>query len=72
MHWRNFIFILAMLIGVPVMSKLMGIRDTIMVAIGAIAHASGRVIFVLAEIPELFYVGNTKLQLFVNIIIKCN
>lgn len=67
MHWRNFIFILAMLIGVPVMSKLMGIRDTIMVAIGAIAHASGRVIFVLAEIPELFYVGNKKLQLFINI-----
>ncbi|XP_033364805.1 thymic stromal cotransporter homolog isoform X1 [Bombus vosnesenskii] len=50
-------FVIAMLIGVPVMSKLMGIRDTIMVAIGAIAHASGRVIFVLAEIPELFYVG---------------
>ncbi|XP_050597659.1 thymic stromal cotransporter homolog [Bombus affinis] len=50
-------FVIAMLIGVPVMSKLMGIRDTVMVAIGAIAHASGRVIFVLAEIPELFYVG---------------
>ena len=52
-------FVIAMLIGVPVMSKMMGIRDTIMVAIGAIAHASGRVIFVLAEIPELFYVGAT-------------
>lgn len=50
----------------------MGIRDTVMVAIGAIAHASGRVIFVLAEIPELFYVGNKKLQLFINIIIKYN
>ncbi|XP_017791120.1 PREDICTED: proton-coupled folate transporter isoform X2 [Habropoda laboriosa] len=50
-------FVLAMLIGVPVMSKLMGIKDTIMVAIGAIAHASGRVIFIMAEIPELFYVG---------------
>ncbi|CAL7942134.1 unnamed protein product [Xylocopa violacea] len=50
-------FVLAMLVGVPIMSKLMGIRDTIMVAIGAIAHASGRVIFVLANAPELFYVG---------------
>lgn len=40
------------------MSKLMKIRDTIIVAIGAIAHASGRIIFALAKIPELFYVGN--------------
>ncbi|XP_061934695.1 probable peptidoglycan muropeptide transporter SLC46 isoform X4 [Apis cerana] len=50
-------FVLAMLIGVPIMSKLMKIRDTIIVAIGAIAHASGRIIFALAKIPELFYVG---------------
>ncbi|XP_031772693.1 thymic stromal cotransporter homolog isoform X2 [Apis florea] len=50
-------FVLAMLVGVPIMSKLMKIRDTIIVAIGAIAHASGRIIFALAKIPELFYVG---------------
>lgn len=47
-----------MLIGVPIMSKVMKIRDTIIVAIGAISHASGRIIFALAKIPELFYVGN--------------
>lgn len=40
------------------MSKVMGIRDTLIVAIGAIAHASGRVIFALTRISELFYVGN--------------
>ena len=50
-------FVLAMLIGVPLMSKVMGIRDTLIVAIGAIAHASGRVIFALTRISELFYVG---------------
>lgn len=50
-------FVLAMLVGVPVMSKLMGIKDTIIVAIGAISHALGRVVFALARIPELFYVG---------------
>ncbi|XP_031772697.1 uncharacterized protein LOC100863410 isoform X5 [Apis florea] len=49
--------VMAMLVGVPIMSKLMKIRDTIIVAIGAIAHASGRIIFALAKIPELFYVG---------------
>ena len=40
------------------MSKLMEMRDTIIVAIGAISHASGRVIFILAKISKLFYVGN--------------
>ncbi|XP_026298072.1 proton-coupled folate transporter isoform X3 [Apis mellifera] len=49
--------LMAMLIGVPIMSKVMKIRDTIIVAIGAISHASGRIIFALAKIPELFYVG---------------
>ncbi|XP_043523440.1 proton-coupled folate transporter isoform X1 [Frieseomelitta varia] len=50
-------FVIAMLIGIPIMSKLMGMRDTIIVAIGAISHASGRVIFILAKISKLFYVG---------------
>ncbi|XP_015188482.1 PREDICTED: proton-coupled folate transporter [Polistes dominula] len=51
------LFVIAMLIGVPTMSKLIGMRDTLIVAVGAIAHASGRVIFALATIPQLFYVG---------------
>lgn len=39
------------------MSKLLKMRDTFMVAIGAIAHAAGRIVFILANKPELFYVG---------------
>ncbi|CAD1477687.1 unnamed protein product, partial [Heterotrigona itama] len=58
-------FVVAMLIGVPIMSKLMGIRDTIIVAIGAISHASGRIIFILAKISELFYVGKVFAMLSV-------
>lgn len=46
-----------MLVGVPIMSKLLGLRDTVIIAIGALAHASGRVVFALTTIPELFYVG---------------
>lgn len=46
-----------MLVGVPTMSKLLGLRDTVIIAIGALAHASGRVVFALTTIPELFYVG---------------
>lgn len=55
--FQSLLFVLAMLIGVPIMSKLMGIKDTIMVAIGAIAHAAGRAVFAYAHLPELFYVG---------------
>lgn len=46
-----------MLIGVPTMSKLMGMKDTFIVMVGAIAHAAGRIVFVSANRPELFYVG---------------
>lgn len=57
--FQSTLFVLAMLIGVPLMSKLIGMRDTLIVAIGALAHAGGRVIFALAYVPELFYVGAT-------------
>lgn len=46
-----------MLIGVPIMSKLMRMKDTFIIVVGAIAHAAGRVVFVLADRSELFYVG---------------
>jgi len=49
-----------MLIGVPVMSKLIRMKDTFIVMIGAIAHAAGRIVFILANRPELFYVGKYK------------
>ncbi|XP_024943779.1 proton-coupled folate transporter [Cephus cinctus] len=57
--YQSCLFVVAVLIAVPILSKLIGLRDTIIVVIGACAHASGRVIFALAEIPELFYVGAT-------------
>lgn len=56
-HIENNFVPTAMLIGVPIMSKLIGMRDTFIVAIGAIAHAAGRIVFILANRPELFYVG---------------
>ncbi|XP_012235348.1 lysosomal proton-coupled steroid conjugate and bile acid symporter SLC46A3 [Linepithema humile] len=55
--FKSTLFVLAMLIGVPIMSKLLKMKDTFMVAIGAIAHAAGRIVFILANKPELFYVG---------------
>lgn len=51
-----------MLIGVPVMSKLIGMRDTFIVTIGAMSHAAGRVVFALAKIPKIFYMGKCILR----------
>ncbi|XP_071639401.1 probable peptidoglycan muropeptide transporter SLC46 [Temnothorax longispinosus] len=55
--FQSTLFVLAMLIGVPIMNKLIGMKDTFIVAVGAIAHAAGRIVFVLADQPKLFYVG---------------
>ncbi|KAG7212624.1 hypothetical protein KM043_012912 [Ampulex compressa] len=55
--FQSTLFVLAMLIGVPTMSKLLKMKDTVIVAIGALSHAGGRIIFALAKVPELFYVG---------------
>ncbi|TGZ37058.1 Uncharacterized protein DBV15_02914, partial [Temnothorax longispinosus] len=54
-----------MLIGVPIMNKLIGMKDTFIVAVGAIAHAAGRIVFVLADQPKLFYVGKVFAMLSV-------
>lgn len=55
--FQSSLFVLAMLIGVPVMSKWIGMRDVFIVAIGTIMSAAGRIVFALADRPELFYVG---------------
>jgi PCFT/HCP family folate transporter-like MFS transporter 1/3 len=39
------------------MGKLLGMRDTTMVMVGATAHALARVVFAVAEVSWLFYVG---------------
>ncbi|KAG5330009.1 S46A3 protein, partial [Acromyrmex heyeri] len=45
--FQSTLFVLAMLIGVPVMSKLIRMKDTFIVMVGAIAHAAGRIVFLL-------------------------
>ncbi|XP_033327300.2 putative peptidoglycan muropeptide transporter SLC46 [Megalopta genalis] len=55
--FQSTMFVLAMLVGVPLMSKLLKIKDTIIIAIGAVSHAAGRLVFIFARIPEMFYVG---------------
>lgn len=46
-----------MLITVPIMNKCILIEDTLIVMIGAFSHATGRIIFALADDWQIFYLG---------------
>lgn len=50
-------FVIMMLIGLPVMSKILGFKDTVIVMIGATAHAAGRIFFGLGEVEWMMYAG---------------
>lgn len=50
-------FVVMMLIGLPVMSKILGFKDTVIVMIGATAHGAGRIFFGLGEVEWMLYVG---------------
>nr|CAD7407554.1 unnamed protein product [Timema poppensis] len=50
-------YVIGTLLGVPIMSRVFGLKDTVMVMVGAVAHASARIVFGLAEVPWLFYLG---------------
>lgn len=50
-------YIVMMLSGIPLMSKLLGWTDTTIAMTGAAAHAIARLFFALAEVPWVFYVG---------------
>jgi PCFT/HCP family folate transporter-like MFS transporter 1/3 len=53
------VFISGTLLGIHVMGKLLGMRDTAMIMVGSTAHALARVVFALAQVPWLFYVGKS-------------
>lgn len=55
--FQSTFFVTAMLLGVPVMSKLLKMRDTWIIMIGTLSHAGARVIFSLANDPKFFYVA---------------
>lgn len=52
-------FVLVMLIFVPIMNKLLKWKDTMIVLIGASAHAIGRIFFGLATETWMMYAGAT-------------
>lgn len=49
--------ILVLFFGMPIMTKLLVLKDTTIAMIGAYCFATARIFFTLAEIPEVFYIG---------------
>ncbi|KAM3968441.1 lysosomal proton-coupled steroid conjugate and bile acid symporter SLC46A3 [Aphomia sociella] len=56
-------YVLTMLFGIPIMTKLFKWRDTIIVMLGASAHISGHLIYAHATSDKLMYVGATAAAL---------
>ncbi|KDR13825.1 Proton-coupled folate transporter [Zootermopsis nevadensis] len=61
--FQNASYVVGTILGIHVMGKLMKMRDTTMVMVGSIAHAVTRVVFAVAQVPWLFYVGGTIVAL---------
>ncbi|XP_059055159.1 proton-coupled folate transporter isoform X2 [Achroia grisella] len=52
-------YVLAMLFGIPIMTKLLKWRDTLIIMLGATCHMGGHLAYALATSGELMYVGAT-------------
>uniref|UniRef100_A0A1I8PBN0 Major facilitator superfamily (MFS) profile domain-containing protein n=1 Tax=Stomoxys calcitrans TaxID=35570 RepID=A0A1I8PBN0_STOCA len=50
-------FVVAMLLGVPIMNKVLNWRDTTIIFVGAWAHAIARLFYYFANTGQMFYAG---------------
>ncbi|XP_046994617.1 proton-coupled folate transporter [Schistocerca americana] len=50
-------YVLGVLLGVPLMSRLLRLSDTTVVMVGAVAHATARLLYAFASTSVLLYVG---------------
>ncbi|XP_060521587.1 probable peptidoglycan muropeptide transporter SLC46 isoform X2 [Cylas formicarius] len=48
---------IVLLLAVPVLSRVFGIKDTVIIMIGAVAHSVGRIFYITADAPLVFYIG---------------
>ncbi|XP_063917352.1 proton-coupled folate transporter isoform X3 [Zophobas morio] len=46
-----------LLLAIPLMSRVLGWRDTVIIMIGALAHSVGRIFYATAADPWVFYLG---------------
>lgn len=57
--YQSAAYVIMMFLGVPFFTKILGLRDTIIIMIGATAHASARFVYIFARVDWLLYVGAT-------------
>uniref|UniRef100_A0A336MAY0 CSON012416 protein n=1 Tax=Culicoides sonorensis TaxID=179676 RepID=A0A336MAY0_CULSO len=56
-------YVIMMLIGIPIMTKLLKWPDSVLIMVGSLSHAGGRVFFALATSTWLMYMGATVASL---------
>lgn len=49
---------IVLVLAVPIMVKVFGIRDTIVIMIGTIGHSTARFFYAYGHVPWLIYLGN--------------
>ncbi|XP_058824993.1 proton-coupled folate transporter [Topomyia yanbarensis] len=57
--YQSAAYVVMMFLGVPFFTKILQMRDTIIIMIGAMAHATARFFYIFAEVDWLLYVGAT-------------
>ncbi|KAJ8737252.1 hypothetical protein PYW07_000523 [Mythimna separata] len=65
-HFRTYLstlYVIAMLLGIPLMTKVFHWRDTVIVMLGATAHICGHLVYAHATRDKLWYVGATAAAL---------
>ncbi|CAH0703604.1 unnamed protein product [Spodoptera exigua] len=53
------LYVIAMLFGIPLMTKVLRWRDTVIVMLGASAHICGHLVYAHAKVDKLWYLGAT-------------
>lgn len=57
------LYVIAMLFGIPLMTKLLKWRDTLIVMLGAAAHITGHLVYAHTTVGKMMYVGATAAAL---------
>lgn len=57
--YQSAAYVIMMFLGVPLFTRVLGMRDTFIIMIGATAHASARFVYIFAQVDWLLYVGAT-------------
>uniref|UniRef100_A0A182W047 Major facilitator superfamily (MFS) profile domain-containing protein n=1 Tax=Anopheles minimus TaxID=112268 RepID=A0A182W047_9DIPT len=57
--YQSAAYVVMMFLGVPLFTKVLGLKDTLIIMIGALAHASARFVYIFAEVGWVLYIGAT-------------